>query len=90
MCKNVDYILSKGIGNNPNVQQGIVQYGTPTPWNSGQPLEMPIMKTMWKYKIMLTIGYKIRIHKTAFVRSATMKNKHVCEKGHFKSKSMSC
>lgn len=46
MNKNVHYILSKRTGNNPNVQQGIVQYETSTPWNAKQPLEMPIMKTM--------------------------------------------
>lgn len=91
MYKNVHYILSKRTGNNPNVQQGIVQYGTSTPWNVGQPLEMPIMKTMWKYEIMLAIGYKIkRIHKASFVRTAAMNNNHVCEQEHFKNKSMSC
>lgn len=46
MNKNAHCVLSKRSGNNPNVQQGIVQYGTSTPWNAGQPLEMPTMKTM--------------------------------------------
>lgn len=85
MNKNVHYILSKRTGNDPNVQQGIVQYGTSTPWNAGQPLEMPIMKTMWKYEIMLTTGYKIKTYKTA-----AMKNQHVCEQGHFKRKNGLC
>lgn len=40
---------------------------------------------------MLTIGYKIkRIHKAAFLRTAAMKNKHVCEQGHLKSKNLLC
>lgn len=91
MNKNAHCILSKRSGNNPNVQQGIVQYGTSTPWNAGQPLEMPTMKTMSKYEIMLTIGCKIkRIHNAALVRTAAMKNKHVCEQGHFKSKNIRC
>lgn len=40
---------------------------------------------------MLTIGYKIKImHKDAFVRTTAMKDKHVCEQGHFKSKNICC
>lgn len=46
MNKNYPYVLSKRTGNNPNVQQGTVQYGISIPWNAGQPLEMPTMKTM--------------------------------------------
>lgn len=91
MNKNAHYVLSKRIGNNPNVQQGIVQRGTSTPWNAGQPSEMPIMKTMQKYEIMLTMGYKIkRIHKAALIRTAAMKNKPAYEQGHFKSKNVCC
>lgn len=85
MNKNVHCVLSKRTGNDPNVQQGIVQHGTSTPWNAGQPSEMPIMKTMWKYEIMLTTGYKLkRIHEAAFLGNTAMKNKHVCERRHFK------
>lgn len=63
------------MGNNPKVQ-----YVKPTPWNAGQPLEMPVMKTMQKYEIMLQIRCKIkRIHKAAFVRTAAIQNKYVCE-----------
>lgn len=49
------------------------------------------MKTMQKCEIMLTMGYKIkRMHKDAFVRTAAMKDKHVSEQGHFKSKNICC
>jgi hypothetical protein len=43
-----------------NVQGGIVQYRTSTPWNAGQLSEMSIMKTMEKYEIMLTESFNMK------------------------------